>query len=57
MPHIPIPTGLAGFALKQAIEARGDELDRLFTALDDELGKTTGLSAAGLAPLRAIPMF
>jgi tetratricopeptide (TPR) repeat protein len=56
VPHIPIPTGLAGFALKQAIEAaRGDELDRLFAALGDELGETTGFSAAGLIPLREDP--
>jgi tetratricopeptide (TPR) repeat protein len=56
MPHIPIPSGLAGLALKQAIEAaRGDELDRLFSALSDKLGDSTGFSAAGLAPLREDP--
>src|SRR5437870_273689 len=50
VPHVPIPAGLAGFALKKAIEAaRGDEIDRLFAALADELGTTTGFSAAGLA--------
>jgi len=54
VPHVPIPSGLTGFALKQVIEAaRGDELDRLFAALGDELGESTGLSGAGLSPIHA----
>lgn len=56
MPHVPIPSGLTGFALKQFIEAaRGDELDRLFAALATELGGATGFSAAGLIPIREDP--
>lgn len=56
VPDISIPLGLAGPALKYAIEkARGSELDRLFAALSDELGDSTGLSAVGLGPLRDDP--
>jgi hypothetical protein len=50
---VQIPYGLTGLALRQALEvAKGDELDRLFAALSDELGDETGLSASGLIPIR-----